>query len=175
VSGPLSPKEAQRLRALASKVLDHGRSATAGPWFVVGPPWNRGAPYIHAGTEDPHAGNLICDAFDRDDDSRDHIDDAANFALIALYRSAAPALAAALLRALPELPPAPALEKDRGLKYHVERVDGQPLKGGCVVLEFGDERAAPALRLWADSMAREGLFQLAAEVRARIGSREPVR
>lgn len=171
-----SDNESVRLRELAQRVLSAGRSAASAPWVVL---HADAGPLIVSHLAESHELR-ICNpvaAFNGDDD-RPASELVANFELIALYRSAAPALAAALLRLVPE-PPSQAsqIKEDRGLesKYHVARVDGRPLKGGCIVLEFGDERAAPALRLWADSMAREGLFQLAAEVRARISSREPVR
>lgn len=39
-------------------------AATLGPWYVVGPPWNEGAPWINAVDEDPHNGSFICDFVD---------------------------------------------------------------------------------------------------------------
>lgn len=38
-----------------------GAGAAPRPWFVVPPPWNEGAPWIAAGSEDPHAGEFVCD------------------------------------------------------------------------------------------------------------------
>jgi hypothetical protein len=34
---------------------------SARPWFVVGPPWNHGGPYITSGAEDPHVGSLVAE------------------------------------------------------------------------------------------------------------------
>lgn len=42
-------------------------SATKGPWFVVGPPWNHGAPFVNAGSEDPHGGKPVCDTSIQED------------------------------------------------------------------------------------------------------------
>lgn len=36
-------------------------SASARPWFVVEPPFNEGAPWINAGSPDPHGGEFVCD------------------------------------------------------------------------------------------------------------------
>lgn len=55
----------------------------------------------------------------------------------------------------------------RGLygKYHVERTDGKPLKGGmCIVLEVGDPNAHPALRVWAETVRAAGYVQLADDI-----------
>lgn len=41
--------------------------ATKGPWFVVGPPWNHGAPFVNAGSEDPHGGKPVCDTSIQED------------------------------------------------------------------------------------------------------------
>ena len=63
------------------------------------------------------------------------------------------------------------MTKEEGLKkkYHVERVDGKPLKGGhAIVLEFGDPNAWAALSAWADTVEGEGYTQLAEDVREEI-------
>ena len=31
------------------------------PWYIVAPPWNEGAPWINAGSPDPHALDFVCD------------------------------------------------------------------------------------------------------------------
>ena len=36
-------------------------AAAARPWFVVEPPFNEGAPWINAGSPDPHGGEFVCD------------------------------------------------------------------------------------------------------------------
>lgn len=41
--------------------LETAASASRRPWYVVGAPWNNGAPYILARAEDPHAGSFVCD------------------------------------------------------------------------------------------------------------------
>lgn len=57
--------------------------------------------------------------------------------------------------------------RDIGLidKYYVERRDGRPVQGRCIVLEFGDPNAWPALLTWADSVEADGYQQLADDVR----------
>ena len=63
---------------------------------------------------------------------------------------------------------APGGDHSMGLygKYHVERVDGKPLKGGrCVVLEVGDPNAWAALAAWADTVEEAGYVPLASDVR----------
>lgn len=45
-------------------------AASKTPWFIVGPPWNEGAPFINAGAEDPHGGEMVCDFVDYHSDDR---------------------------------------------------------------------------------------------------------
>ncbi len=61
-------------------------------------------------------------------------------------------------------------DRQQGLveKYRVERRDGKPLKGGCIVLEFGDPTAWPAIKTWANTVEADGYSVLAADVRARL-------
>lgn len=58
-------------------------------------------------------------------------------------------------------------DKNTGLieKYIVERLDGKPLKGGCIVLEFGDPNAWAAIDVWAATVDNAGYAALAADVR----------
>ena len=58
-------------------------------------------------------------------------------------------------------------DKDRGFydKYYVERRDGKPLKGGAVVLEFGDPNSWYALLTWANTVERRGHAKLAQDIR----------
>ena len=53
-------------------------------------------------------------------------------------------------------------------RYNVHRVDGKPIKCGCIVLEFDDSKAQPALLVWADSMEAAGYATVAADVRAAV-------
>lgn len=59
------------------------------------------------------------------------------------------------------------MSKDEGLKhkYDVSRVDGRPIELGCIVLEFSDSRAWPALLTWASTVEEAGYHQLAKDVR----------
>ena len=56
-----------RPSAIAAAAIDTGairrriESATPGPWFVVGPPWNTGLPFVVAADPDPHVGMFIAD------------------------------------------------------------------------------------------------------------------
>lgn len=65
--------------------------ATAGPWFVVGEPWNAGAPWIIAGSEDPHCAEPVCDLV-LEIDHGECANAEANAAFIAAAREAVPAL-----------------------------------------------------------------------------------
>jgi len=73
-------------------------AATPGPWYRVGPPWNRGAPWVNAGSEDPHHGRFLCDldaemaGVDRDDDEPSN--EVADAEFIAHARTDVPALLA---------------------------------------------------------------------------------
>jgi hypothetical protein len=71
------------------------------------------------------------------------------------------------------------MSKDEGLqhRYDVTRVDKKPITLGCVVLEFSDERAWPALLKWADTMEADGYAKLAQDVRRNVeaGRRAKVR
>lgn len=40
------------------------KAAPAGPWYVVGLPWNDGVPFVIAGHPDPHRGRFVCDMED---------------------------------------------------------------------------------------------------------------
>lgn len=51
-------------------------------------------------------------------------------------------------------------------KYHVERVDGKPLAGGCFVLEYGDPLVREALAAYARSASEAGYLQLAKDLTA---------
>lgn len=57
-------------------------------------------------------------------------------------------------------------DKETGLydKYKVERVDGKPLKGGCIVLEWGDPLARPGIRAFADAVGAAGYHDLARDL-----------
>lgn len=61
-------------------------------------------------------------------------------------------------------------DKSYGLiqKYRVERHDGEPLKGGCIVLEFGDPNSWAAIDTWAKTVDNAGYHALAADVRRRV-------
>lgn len=56
---PGSPNHSRIRVALAA--------ASERPWFVVGLPWNQAAPWINAGSEDPHGGHFVCDFVNYDD------------------------------------------------------------------------------------------------------------
>lgn len=57
------------------------------------------------------------------------------------------------------------MSREEGLKhkYHVERVDGKPL-GQCIVLEFDDPNAWPALTVWAETVRANGYERLSDDV-----------
>lgn len=56
-------------------------------------------------------------------------------------------------------------------KYHVQRNDGRPLKGGsAIVLEVGDPKAWPAIAKLADSVQAAGNALFASELRAMLDS-----
>lgn len=44
-------------------IAEREQAATKGPWFTVGPPWlpSNCTTYVIAGSDDPHAGVLVCD------------------------------------------------------------------------------------------------------------------
>lgn len=66
-------------------------------------------------------------------------------------------------------------ERTEGLKkkYHVERVDGKPLKGnGCVVMEFGDPNAWAALKVWAKNIRKDGYHWLANDIERVVAQEE---
>ncbi len=62
------------------------------------------------------------------------------------------------------------MNKTLGLydKYKVERIDGKPLKGGAIVLEFGDPVARIAIFAWAQEMEYHGYHQVSADVLAQL-------
>jgi hypothetical protein len=78
-------------------IEQRARGATPGPWFVVGPPWNEAAPYINAGSDDPHAGSVVCDFIDRDEAEEMHNSEA-NAEFVAAAREDVPWLLAELRR-----------------------------------------------------------------------------
>lgn len=49
------------MTAAADRLRQHAKDALPAPWFVIGPPWNEGAPYIFARYADPHIGEFVCD------------------------------------------------------------------------------------------------------------------
>lgn len=65
--------------------------------------------------------------------------------------------------------------RQRGLfkKYNVSRTDKKPIKGGCIVLEFGSRNTADAILQFADSVESDGYGPLAADLRARLGFQKP--
>lgn len=66
-------------------------------------------------------------------------------------------------------------EKNRGIyqKYHVERVDGKPIKGGlCVVLEVGDPNTWDALRTFAKTVRNDGYDRLADNLELIVSEQE---
>ena len=71
------------------------------------------------------------------------------------------------------------MSKEEGLKhkYDVVRVDGKPIALGCIVLEFSDQRAWPALLTWADIVEADGYVKLAQDVRRGVeaGRRAEIR
>lgn len=62
------------------------------------------------------------------------------------------------------------VNKNEGLKqkYIVTRVDGRPLKGGCIVLEFGDTNSRPAILQFASTVRANGYSKLADDLEAEI-------
>lgn len=58
------------------------------------------------------------------------------------------------------------MKKDHGLqsKYLVERLDGK-FVGKCIVLEFSDPIAQPAIERWAQEMFENGYPLVAQDVR----------
>lgn len=60
-------------------------------------------------------------------------------------------------------------DKEKGLyqKYIVERTDGKPIKGGCLVLEFGDKNAASAINEFAKTLRADGYEKLADDIEQR--------
>lgn len=68
-------------------------AATKGPWFVAGPPWNHGEPYVIAGSEDPHYGTFIADLLSiTEDPDGPESNRQANAEFIAAAREAMPEL-----------------------------------------------------------------------------------
>lgn len=60
--------------------------------------------------------------------------------------------------------------KSKGLleKYKVERTDGKPLKGGAIVLEWGDPNARVAIEAFAAQVDKAGYHLLAIDLRQRL-------
>lgn len=54
-------------------------------------------------------------------------------------------------------------QKEKGLikKYHVERIDGKPMPEGCIVLEWKDESAWPAIAIFSREVRKKGFQALA--------------
>lgn len=52
-------------------------SATPGPWFQVGQPWNPKGDFVCAGSEDPHIGTYVCDTEDIDGEVENSYENAA--------------------------------------------------------------------------------------------------
>lgn len=52
-------------------------SATPGPWFQVGQPWNHKGDFVCAGSEDPHIGTYVCDTEDIDGEVENSYENAA--------------------------------------------------------------------------------------------------
>lgn len=61
-------------------------------------------------------------------------------------------------------------DKKRGIyaKYIVDRVDGKDIPNGCVVLEFNDPIARPAILNWANRMLDAGYEQVYIDVIAKL-------
>ena len=54
-------------------------------------------------------------------------------------------------------------------RYNVERVDGKPV-GECIVLEFRDPNARPAIAAFADAVEKDGYVNLANDLRTKLSS-----
>jgi hypothetical protein len=97
----MTPEARETLRRLAEQ-------ATDGPWFTVGPPWlpRDVETYVIAGSEDPHAGEIVCDfpcPGDVQDESGDMPEEfvtARNWANAVFIAAANPAVVLSLLDAL---------------------------------------------------------------------------
>ena len=61
-------------------------------------------------------------------------------------------------------------DKEKGFydKYIVQRTDGKPIKGGCIVLEFGDKRAWSAIQEFSDNCRNDGFEALADDIEQRL-------
>jgi len=61
-------------------------------------------------------------------------------------------------------------DKEKGLydKYIVQRTDGKPIKGGCIVLEFDDENAWAALNQYAFTVQDAGYEKLADDIHDKL-------
>lgn len=66
-------------------------------------------------------------------------------------------------------------DKNKGLygKYKVERVDGKPIKDGCIVLEFNDPIARKVIFRWARYMRDAGHFQVYEDVLDKLAATYP--
>ena len=61
-------------------------------------------------------------------------------------------------------------DREKGLygKYRVTRTDGKPLKGGCIVLEWGDPNARKGIAAFARAVRNDGYHALANDLEARL-------
>ncbi|MFW5497733.1 MULTISPECIES: hypothetical protein [unclassified Maridesulfovibrio] len=61
-------------------------------------------------------------------------------------------------------------DKEKGLydKYIVQRTDGKPIKGGCIVLEFDDPNAWAAINQYAFTVQAAGYEKLAGNIHDKL-------
>lgn len=61
-------------------------------------------------------------------------------------------------------------DKNKGILkiYNVERIDGKPIKDGCIVLEFDDPNAREGIEDFAAKVYREGYKEFAADLWAKL-------
>lgn len=63
-------------------------------------------------------------------------------------------------------------DRNEGLKekYRVDRVDGKPIKDGCIVLEWSDPNARKGIAAFAKAVREDGYVRLADELEERLAS-----
>lgn len=78
--------------------------------------------------------------------------------------------------AVSEEDPDPQDDRVRGLynKYQVTRCDGKPLKGGCIVLEWGDPNAREGIQAFADALSTDDRYptRLTCDLREKLAEWE---